>query len=523
MGLVGAPWNFSKVMALALRGLVPSVYVNYLDDVLVFDPDFQSHITSVERVLQALTRAGLRLKPGKCEWCKDKIDFLGHVITEEGILAQRILDKVDHFKRPRNIRQIRAFLGLCSYYRSFLPRFAQLAMPLYELLKKETKFSWDERRERSFLALKRGFTSPPPLLVHPDFSQTFYFLTDASDFACGAALCHRLDGIYRPIAFYGVTMNSAERKYTVSEKEALSLIRSLRSFQDMLDGPSIVVVTDHKPLLSLLENAYKAPSNRLKRWSLFLSGFDITFTYEAGKTHFLADYLSRVQDMDPPELECVPPVGDEFFSEKKYCGALSSADDDKTVADIDIVRLRREQQKDGYCRTLLEYIRDGVLPENRMDAVRIVAEAEYMDVCPPGLLCHFPKIRHQSRKYQKLQAQVVVPRGLVNDVLYLMHNDILCGGHVGTRAVMDKVISRFYWKGMMSDITEYVKQCGVCALRKRIPHPQAPAKSWDRPSYPFQWVCCDFIGPLKVANGFKYILTFIDLCTGWPEAFLTKD
>ena len=195
MGLVGAPWAFSKVMALALKGLVPSVCVSYMDDILAFDADFETHLCSVELILQALSRAGLKVKPEKCDWCKSEIEFLGHVVSKDGIHTQKkILDKVDHFQRPRNIRTVRAFLGLCSYYRAFIPRFAQLAIPLYQLLKKNVKFKWTDREEQAFITIKKALVSPP-WLIHPDFTDTFYLLTDSSDKACGAALCHRVDGV----------------------------------------------------------------------------------------------------------------------------------------------------------------------------------------------------------------------------------------------------------------------------------------------------------------------------------------
>ena len=105
-----------------------------------------------------------------------------------------------------------------------------------------------------------------------------------------------------------------------------------------------------------------------------------------------------------------------------------------------------------------------------------------------------------------------------------MHDDILCGGHVGITALNTKIVERFYWKNLYIDIVEYVRACERCALRKRAPHFKSKAKSWDRPDYPWQVVQSDFLGPLrKSKEGYLYILTFIDLLTGWPEAFPTKN
>ena len=124
-GLVGAPWQFTKVMAIALKGLVPRVCLAYLDNVIVYDNMFEEHVQSVELVLQALNRVGLKLKPSKCEWCRKEIKFLGHVVNAEGVGTQKqTTDKIKAFKRPHNQKTIKSFLGLCNDYRAFVPNFA---------------------------------------------------------------------------------------------------------------------------------------------------------------------------------------------------------------------------------------------------------------------------------------------------------------------------------------------------------------------------------------------------------------
>ena len=231
-------------------------------------------------------------------------------------------------------------------------------------------------------------------------------------------------------------MTSAEENYSVSEKEALSVIRGMRHFEDILNGGCIVVITDHKPLLSLLKNAHKAPSSRLKRWALYLTGFDVDIVYEAGKTHYLADYLSRVQTLDPPASECEPPIGIELLlPTDKDCALIEAVkaprasinNDMIGYQDISIDRIIEEQRKDDECKLLLEFIQDGTLPPDKKQAARVLAQADFVDVISPGVLCHFPKIRHKSKKFVTIQPQIVIPPTLRDSVLYLMHNDILAG------------------------------------------------------------------------------------------------
>ena len=117
-GLVGAPWHFTKVMVIALRGLIPRVCLAYLDDVIVYDTTFEEHLESVEVVLKALAKANLKLKPSKCEWCRSEINFLGHVVNAEGVATQKVTtEKITAFNRPHNVKTIKSFLGLCNYYR----------------------------------------------------------------------------------------------------------------------------------------------------------------------------------------------------------------------------------------------------------------------------------------------------------------------------------------------------------------------------------------------------------------------
>ena len=511
-GLIGAPWQFTKVMAIALKGLMPRVCLAYLDDIIVYDTSFEEHLRSVELVLQALAKADLKVKPSKCEWCRSEINFLGHVVSAEGVKTQkRNIEKVQAFNRPHNAKTVKSFMGICNYYRAFVPNFSEISVPLNHLQKKGVPFKWTDECEQAFQKLKDKLMNPP-LLIHPDIGGHFHVLTDASDTACGAAVCHRIEETYRPIAFWGCTMRDAELNYTVTEKEALAVVRALKHFEDMLQGAKVTIVTDHKPLVPLLQAAYKAPSARLKRWALALSDFDFEIVYEPGATHFLPDYLSRVQTREPESSDCEPEVGCELFALRV------------SLDELEMSVLITEQNKDPECSEIIEFLENGFLPIDPDLAQQVIAKSDSMAVLAPGVLCKFTTPRARAGKALKVNPRAVVPPALVASVLKLLHNDVLAGGHVGTSALTEKVMNRFYWRNMHKDILDYVRACETCSLRKRAPHFKAMAKSWERPSRPWQWVQCDFIGPLKKAsNGSKYIMTFIDLLTGWPEAFCTKD
>ena len=194
----------------------------------MYDTSFPEHLRSVEMVLTALANAGLKLKPSKCEWCRDEIRFLGHIVNAQGVQTQQeTFQKVQVFNRPHSQKTVKSFLGLCNHYRAFVPNFAAIANPLNKLLRKDIPFEWTDKCEEAFLAFKEALTSAP-LLIHPDIGGHFHVLTDASDTACGAAVCHRMNDLYRPVAYWGTTLKDAELNYTVTEKEALAVIRCLK-------------------------------------------------------------------------------------------------------------------------------------------------------------------------------------------------------------------------------------------------------------------------------------------------------
>ena len=542
-GLRQSPWQFTKIMSMALQGLMPRTCLAYLDDIIVFDPTVESHILNVEKVLQALGRTGLTIKPSKCEWGRSEIRFLGHVVTPEGLKTQpKVTKKVQEFGRPHDKHTVRSFLGLCNYYRSFIPHLADTAVPLNHLLKNKVPFVWSEECETAFRSIQESLVNPP-LLIHPEIGGHFYILTDASDGACGAAICHLREGIFRPVVYYGYTFGKAERNYSVTEREGLAVIKVLKAHDSMLSGAKITILTDHQPLIPLLQQAAKAPSQRLKRWGLALTDFDYQIYYTPGENHHLPDFLSRVVMKDTPtreseeeEEEFEPEVGCELLAVKEVAKPRPKLRDKKKascellemnvdVDELSAAEFRTEQWKDPECQPLLAFMVNEELPDQWELAKVVLVKVDRMGVNRDGVLCKFddPKKKKKGKGMAGLKARIMVPATMVQRVLYLLHDDILCGGHVGITAMNTKVIEKFYWKNLYMDIVEYVRACERCALRKRAPHFKSKAKSWDRPDYPWQVVQTDFIGPLrKSKEGYFYILTFIDLLTGWPEAFPTK-
>ena len=163
-GLVNAPATFERLMERVLRGIAWSECLVYLDDILVFCPDFGTTLARLEKVLDRLGEAGLKLKAKKCQLFQEEIPFLGHIVSAAGIGADPTkCQQVWDWPVPRDLHEVRSFVGLCSYYRRHIQGFTELAAPLYELATKGTEFEWTDRRHEAFGQLKNALTSAPIL------------------------------------------------------------------------------------------------------------------------------------------------------------------------------------------------------------------------------------------------------------------------------------------------------------------------------------------------------------------------
>ena len=241
--------------------------------------------------MERLRSANLKLQPDKCEFLRKEVGYLGHVIGKDGVRPDPgKIEAVKNFPIPRNVKNIRQFLGLAGYYRRFIDGFSKIAKPLTNLLKKENGYEWTEEHQIAFNTL-RGKLCEAPLLQYPDFSKPFVLTTDASGYAIGGILSQGPIGKDKPIAYTSRVLNDCEQKYHTYEKEALAIVYSVQHFRPYLYGHRFTLVTDHKPLVWFQKST--SPDSRVTKWRLKLLEYDFDVVYKAGKTNVNADALSR--------------------------------------------------------------------------------------------------------------------------------------------------------------------------------------------------------------------------------------
>ncbi|GFV72173.1 retrovirus-related Pol polyprotein from transposon 17.6 [Trichonephila clavipes] len=277
-GLCNAPATFERMMDNLLRHFKWTMCLCYLDDIIVFSETFEDHLIRLRLVLKCLQEAGIKLNSKKCLFSAQEVKILGHLVSSNGVRPDPDKIKaVRNFPTPKNIHDIRSFLGLCSYFRRFIKGFCYLAEPLQSMLKSGVEFHWGPEEVEAFNSLKKALTSDPVLGMYDERASTEIH-TDASGYGIGAVLVQIQNNVEKVIAYASRTLTKAEKNYSTTERECLAILMNL-----------------------------KDPSGRLARWPR-LQEHDFDVKYKTGKKHSDADALSR----NPVEEETETP--DKFLA-----------------------------------------------------------------------------------------------------------------------------------------------------------------------------------------------------------------
>ena len=287
-GLKNAPATFQRMMDTALRGLIGKHCFVYLDDIVIYGKTYQEHNENLQILFERLRQVGLKLQPDKCEYIRPELEYLGHLITKDGVKPNpKKISAVQNFKQPTNVTEVKSFLGLVGYYRKFIRNFSTISKPLTNLTKKETEWQWTDKCTQAFTTLRSALCKEP-VLRYPDYAKEFVLTTDASNVGIGAVLSQ--EG--HPCCYISSTLDKAQQNYTTTEKELLAIVWSIKRLRQYLLGRRFKIQTDHKALVWLFN--VKDPSSRLLRWRLKLEEYDFYIEHKKGRENGAADALSRV-------------------------------------------------------------------------------------------------------------------------------------------------------------------------------------------------------------------------------------
>jgi hypothetical protein len=291
-GTKNASATFQRLMNQITNGLEGSKV--YIDDVVIFADDWETHIARMREFFRRLSEAQLTLNLKKCEIAQATITYLGHVVGQGTVSPRDVkVQAILRYKVPENRKDVQRFLGMVSFYRKFCPNLSVIVYPITELLKKEVPFIWTDACQQAFDQIKQ-LLSRGPILITPDFSKQFHLAVDASGVGSGASLMQKgRDDHLHPIAYFSKKFTSAQQNYSTVEKELLGLVLALQHYEVYLcvTTEPIMVYTDHNPLVFLEKMRHK--NQRLLRWALFVQSFNLKVQHIKGVDNIVPDALSR--------------------------------------------------------------------------------------------------------------------------------------------------------------------------------------------------------------------------------------
>ena len=282
----------------------------YLDDVIIFSSTFEEHQNHISMVFDRLTEHNLKMKISKCKFAQKETQYLGFIVDGNGVRPDP--EKVKVIKQmlpPENVRDVRGFLGMMSYYRRFCPNFSEIGSPLIKLTKKFAKFEWTDECQVAFQFLKDSL-STVPVLGYPDVNKPYILYTDASDTCIGACLCQPCDegtstqpgmSNEQPLYFLSHKLSHTQTKWPTIEKECYAIYYALQKLDPYLHNARFVIKTDHKPLKHLLESPMQ--NRKVQLWALSIAGYDANIEYIEGKKNVCADLLTCIPGLDREDVE----------------------------------------------------------------------------------------------------------------------------------------------------------------------------------------------------------------------------
>lgn len=545
-GLNIAPNSFQRMMAIAMTGLPPDVCFLYLDDIIVIGCSEGHHLQNLEKVLAQLRLRNLKLNPEKCQFFRGEVTFLGHTVTNEGVLPDKQKHEViDSYTVPKKAEDVKRFTAFGSFYRKFIPNYAVKVKPMKRLEKKGVPFVWTAECQKAFDEVKESLKNPK-ILKHPDFEKPFVLTTDASKLGCGAVLQQEHDGVLLPVSYASRGFTRGESNKSTIEQELTAIHWAVTHFRPYLYGRKFMIQTDHKPLVYLY--SLKDPSSKLTRMRLDLEEFDFQIQYVKGKDNVIADALSRVdfeaiknvrvnvlqvttraqskiknqsaqektkpKDQDKAEpmpiFEC---LNAEEVTRKPHL--YTSLNKSILQFEIKVGKTRKYVKKTKISSPENEYF---ALEQGFKEVLaHIRPKREIALSLEDRLLEILGKERLKNiiikSKNDKLQLILYRPRLHVHtaaDVMAILYenHDAPTAGHPGQRRMYKKLRREYTWKDMKKNIADYVKNCKSCKLNKVTRHTKQPMLKTTTPDRPMQVVSIDTIGPNDLTeDGNRYAVT----------------
>ena len=580
-GLRNAPAVFNQYYSSVLDRVPKFKPAHFFDDTApATKGSFEIHLEYLEGLFKTIIAAGLQFKLEKCEFATNKISFCGYNISKSGIESRS--DKIQpiiDMEFPKNVKELRSFLGAMVYYLQFIPNYSTLAASLYALTRKNKRFVWTEEHSETFNTIKQ-FLIKAPILAHPNLDNIkqfpFRLTTDASEYGIGGVLEQKqIGGDWKPILYLSRSLRKGEKRYSATEREGLALYYCVKATEMYLQIGPCELRTDHKPLVYMLDS--RKQNSRVNNWLLAISQIPFTASYIEGKSNELADVLSRLVKEVKPESDFIESESNRILNEVFEANVVTrqrklnveekqDAELARAIADAEredgfsaepelqpinensedlieqfdetisveenglpeLEQLIKLQRSDSILGKLIEFAEPG--KPITIELIKSNKENLKPELIKPAcfILENNPNSIFTLRRDNvlvKLDAEnnnplIVIPEKLKNLVIAACHNNQL-SGHQGVDRTLQRINSRCWWPFIRRDIDKFIQKCSVCTSTNiRGSTGTTENKTISYSTEPTECWHLDFIGPLPKSRrgGNKYVLVAIDEASGYIES-----
>ena len=473
-GATNAPATFQRLMHDCLGDLNMNWCIVYLDDIINFSDTKEEHLKRLEAVFQKLHAAGLKLKPSKCHFFREEIEYLGHVVSGKGISTNpKKVEAVAKWPTPQTVYDVRSFLGFVGYYRRFIRNFSKIAKPIREVITglenqskrsaKKTFVEWTEAADSAFEHLKKLCISTP-ILAYPDYKLPFVLHTDSSSEGLGAVLYQKQNGKLRVIAYASRSVSKAESHYPAHKLEFLALKWAVcEKFHEYLYGSNLFeVYKDNNPLTYVLSSAKLDACGQ--RWVAKLANYNFTIKYKSGLSNVEADALSRIswpeiladsEDLDV-DLNCMDThvVNAILTGSRSKTSLIESVSCSSKIIPPELsqdsdsssnINWMKEQTADPNLTVIIKLIESGQLQKRKQHGKDTPEVKSMLRIRKSLKLVKdilYRKTYTDNSSSKKVQWQLVVPKAYRSRALAGCHDDV---GHQGRMRTLSLLRERFFF------------------------------------------------------------------------------
>jgi hypothetical protein len=463
-GLTNAPATFQRVMNDAFQEFLDVFVIIYLDDILIYSKTWEDHQRHVRLICDKLRGNQLFCKSSKCEFGLTSIEFIGHVVSHNNIhMDPAKIKAVKNWPEPKNVKQLRGFLGFCNFYRKFIYQFAHIAEPLTSCLRRKgLDFKWGEKQQKAFEELCTAMTTEPVLII-PDLKKPYVLHTDASGTCLGAVLSQ--EG--HPVAYLSGKLNGAQMNYDVRELELLALVTALKKWRHYLLDSVVIAYTDHESLKYIKKQADF--NRRLVRWlNLFAEYSGLEIVYKPGKDNIAADALSRINTITTFSVDSTETNSwrKDYLDDEEQASTYNALDSTPSIKTLTIT-----------------FSKEGNLM--------------------------YAQTKNKSDK------RLCVPAAKQALIIREAH-DTPMGGHFSWNKTYQRIVNKFYWPKMITRIQNYCTSCLSCQRNKASTvKPLGQMQPLTTPTNRWESISMDFVTALPPSGKEEYdaILTVVDRLT----------